>query len=145
MFNLEELHLCLVVFRKRRFIDGNELTRNILNDMIRLKKFTFNICSNLDLHDQTDLISSKDVQHTFKDIKDYHIISSVDYSSQAKEGRCYIYSYPYSLKYYDNITNHFSDGLFQYVSKISLFDEHPFEHEFFLRIAQSFPFIKKYL
>lgn len=24
-----------------------------------------------------------------------------------------------------------------------MFDEHPFEHDFFLRIAQSFPFIKK--
>ncbi|CAF5170267.1 unnamed protein product [Rotaria sp. Silwood1] len=25
---------------------------------------------------------------------------------------------------------------------MSLFDEHPFEHEFFLRIVQSFPFIE---
>ncbi|CAF4261486.1 unnamed protein product, partial [Rotaria magnacalcarata] len=28
--------------------------------------------------------------------------------------------------------------VFKYVRKVSLFDEHPFEHEFFLRIVQSF-------
>ncbi|CAF3451313.1 unnamed protein product, partial [Rotaria sp. Silwood2] len=33
-------------------------------------------------------------------------------------------------------------GLFKYVHEISLFDEHHFEHEFFIRIAQSFPFLK---
>ena len=47
------------------------------------------------------------------------------------------------MKYYDNITNNFPGGLFKCVREISLFDEHPFEHEFFLRIAQSFPFMEK--
>ena len=47
------------------------------------------------------------------------------------------------MKYYDNITNNFPGGLFKYVREVSLYDERPFEHEFFLRIAQSFPFMKK--
>jgi len=41
----------------------------------------------------------------------------------------------YSLTYYDNITNNFPGGLFKYVVEISLYDERPFEHEFFLRIS----------
>ncbi len=46
------------------------------------------------------------------------------------------------MKFYNNITNNFRDGLFKYVSEVSLYDERPFEHEYFLRIAQSFPFLK---
>ena len=47
------------------------------------------------------------------------------------------------MKYYDNISNNFPGGLFKYVHTISLYDEHPFEHEFFLQIAQSFPLMKE--
>jgi hypothetical protein len=47
------------------------------------------------------------------------------------------------MRHYECITNNFSGGLFKYVQEVSLFDEHPFEHEFFLRIVQSFPFMKK--
>ncbi|CAF4479495.1 unnamed protein product, partial [Rotaria magnacalcarata] len=50
----------------------------------------------------------------------------------------HIYSYPYKLNYYDDITNNLPGGILKYVCKVSLFNEHPFEHEFFLRIAQSF-------
>ncbi|CAF4170406.1 unnamed protein product [Rotaria sordida] len=34
-------------------------------------------------------------------------------------------------------------GIFTSVRRVSLFDERSFEHEFFLRIAQSFPFMEK--
>ncbi len=47
------------------------------------------------------------------------------------------------MTHYNNITNNFPGGLFKCVCNVSLFDEHPFEHEFFLQIAQSFPFMKK--
>jgi hypothetical protein len=55
----------------------------------------------------------------------------------------HIYSYPYRWTCYQNITNDFSGGLFKCVHTISLYDECPFEHAFFLRISKSFPFIKK--
>ncbi|CAF1244129.1 unnamed protein product [Rotaria sp. Silwood1] len=61
---------------------------------------------------------------------------------KAKQGYCHIYSYPFTARSYENIANNFSGGLFTCVSEVSLFDEHPFEHEFFIRIAQSFPFMK---
>ena len=56
---------------------------------------------------------------------------------------CHIYSYPYTWTFYRNISNSFPGGLYQCVREISLFDVRPFEHDFLLRIAQSFPSIKK--
>ncbi|CAF3447288.1 unnamed protein product [Rotaria sp. Silwood1] len=65
-----------------------------------------------------------------------------DFRSKAKQGYCHVYSYPFTARSYENIANNFSGGLFTCVSKVTLFDEYPFEHEFFIRIAQSFPFMK---
>ncbi|CAF3386843.1 unnamed protein product [Rotaria sp. Silwood1] len=143
MLNLEKLGLYIRVCGKNTFVDGNDLKKNIINNMPRLNKFLFNISSTNRLHNQINLPSNKDIQYTFKDFQDNHIISCVDYFSEAERSQCHIYSYPYQLKYYDNITNNFPGGLFKCVCVISLFDERPFEYEFFLRIAQSFPFMKK--
>ncbi|CAF2853826.1 unnamed protein product [Rotaria sp. Silwood2] len=142
MSNLEKLDLYLIVCGKQTFIDGNELKKNIINHMSRLNKFSFNIRSIIRLYNQINLASNQDIQHTFEDFQDNQIISCVDYFSQAEKGQCLIYSYPYRLKYYDRITNNFSGDLFECVREITLFDEQPFEHEFFLRISHSFPFMQ---
>ncbi|CAF3547553.1 unnamed protein product [Rotaria sp. Silwood1] len=55
----------------------------------------------------------------------------------------YLFIYSYEWKEYHKITNNFSGETFKYVREISLFDERPFEHEFFFKISQSFPFMKK--
>jgi hypothetical protein len=47
-----------------------------------------------------------------------------------------------TLNCYYYITNNFAGGIFKSVSKISLFDEKPFEHDFFMEISKSFPFVK---
>ncbi|CAF1127810.1 unnamed protein product [Rotaria sordida] len=143
MLNLEELDLHLRVDRYKGFIDGNDLKENIINYMPRLNKFTFNICLFNRTSNQINLRSNEDIQRTFKDFKNNQIISCADYFQEKKYSYCHIYSYPYRMKYYDNITNNFPGGLFKYVHKVSLYDEHPFEHEFFLQIAQSFPFMKE--
>ncbi|CAF4589421.1 unnamed protein product, partial [Rotaria sp. Silwood2] len=140
MSNLEKLCLNLVVCDKK-FVDGNELKHNIINHMARLQRFEFYICSDISLHNQIYLQSKEDIQHTFKDFKDDQVTSYVDYF-QEQYGLCHIYLYPDQLKYYYTVTNNFPGGLFTCVRTISLYDEHPFEHEFFLRIAQSFPFMK---
>ncbi|CAF3020752.1 unnamed protein product, partial [Rotaria sp. Silwood2] len=57
--------------------------------------------------------------------------------------RCHYYSYPYTMKNYDKISNNFPGGLFKCVRQISLFDEHPFQHDFFIKISQAFPFLQK--
>ena len=47
-----------------------------------------------------------------------------------------------SIVFYDRISNRFPSGRFEYVEHVSLFDERPFDHNFFLRIARAFPLLK---
>ncbi|CAF2918007.1 unnamed protein product [Rotaria sp. Silwood2] len=142
MINLEELDLHLVVYCEKRFIDGYDLKYNIINNLLRLNIFIFNIRSRLSINDQVYLSSNEDCQLSFNGFKN-KIISCVDYFPNREEGQCHIYSYPYQAKYYEYITNNFPDGLFKYVREVSLYDERPFEHEFFVKIAKSFPFMEQ--
>ncbi|CAF3059787.1 unnamed protein product [Rotaria sp. Silwood2] len=142
MSNLEKLDLYFTVVNKRMFVDGNKLKKNIINYMSRLKTISFNIRSIIDLYNQTNLPSNEDIRHIFKDFQDNQIICCVDYFLETDRAEYLIYSYPYRLKDYDQILNNFTGGIFECVRNITLFDEHSFEHEFFLRISQSFPFMK---
>ncbi|CAF4918167.1 unnamed protein product, partial [Rotaria sp. Silwood1] len=143
IFNLEELDLDLVVWSEKRFIDGYDLKSNIINHLLRLNKFLFNIRSCLSLNEQISLSSNKGCQLSFKDFKHNKVISCIDYFSAQQQGQCHVYSYPYQATYYESITNNFSCGLFKSVCEVSLYDERPFEHEFFMKIAKSFPFMQK--
>ena len=44
---------------------------------------------------------------------------------------------------YENITNNFPGGFFPCVREVSLFDERPYEHQFFLRLSKAFPFLRR--
>ncbi|CAF3382157.1 unnamed protein product, partial [Rotaria sp. Silwood2] len=142
MLNLEELALYIVLKSNEIFIDGNSLTKNIINPLSRLHKFMFNIRSILYLHNKPSLPSNEEIFRTFTNFTNTKVISCVDYFRRNDTGQCHIYSYPYTMQHYRSITNSFSGGLFKCVREVSLFDEHPFEHEFFLKLAQSFPFLK---
>ncbi|CAF3046999.1 unnamed protein product [Rotaria sp. Silwood2] len=143
MSNVEILSLCFMVCFHETFIDGNHLKRHILDRMLRLNQFTFYISSSMSIDNEMHLPSGKDIQHTFIDFINNEIISYVDYFPETKLTRCHIYSYPSFMPYYGLITNNFPGGLFKYVRIVSLYDEYPFEHEFFLRIVQSFPYMKQ--
>ena len=141
MVNLEELDLHLVLHCEKRFIDGYDLKYNIINHLLRLNKFVFNIRACHYLNDQVYLLSNEEYQHSFSDFKNNKIISCIDYFPIY--GQCHIYSYPYRAKTYEYITNNFPDGLFKYVREVSLCDYRPFEHEFFMKIAKSFPLMEQ--
>jgi hypothetical protein len=112
--------------------------------MTKLNKFTFNIRSVISLNNLANLPINKDIQNTFRNFPNNNqIISCVDSFFKSNSFYCHIYSYPYTWIIYDNITNNFPGGLFKSVREIILHDQHPFEYEFFLQIAQSFPFIEK--
>ncbi|CAM4987915.1 unnamed protein product [Rotaria socialis] len=63
--------------------------------------------------------------------------------NQEKITQCHIYSYPSLMPYCGSITNNFPGGLCKNVRTVLLYDEYPFEHEFFLRIVQSFPYMQE--
>ena len=139
MSNLEKLGLYLKINVDGTFIHGNYLKKNILNRLSQLNVFEFHILSSVFIKRQTNFPSNEDIQRTFIDFQNTKIISYVDYFQEKNWNQCHVYSYPSQMKYYNNITNNFPGGLYQYVRVVSLYDEHPFEHEFFIRISQSFP------
>ncbi|CAF4535046.1 unnamed protein product [Rotaria sp. Silwood2] len=143
MPNLEKLGLYLMAYVDETFIDGNHLKKNILNHMPQLNQFIFDICSVMYLKDGMNLPSKEEIQETFKDFQYTKIILCVNYFLERREGQCHVYSYPFLMQYYEDITNYFPGGLYQYVRVVSLYDEQSFEHEFFIRISQSFPFMEK--
>jgi hypothetical protein len=91
-----------------------------------------------------NLPSSEDVKRTLSFIGDEKFICSINYYPQSQMASCNICSHSCTntMKYYFNITHNFPGGLFKNVKKISLFDECPFEPEFFIQISKSFPIIK---
>ncbi|CAF1445988.1 unnamed protein product [Rotaria sordida] len=143
MINLEKLALYFVADCDEMFIDGNNLQKNIISHMSRLNHFIFNIQSMVTYDKLNYFPSNEDIHHTFTNFKDNQVISCVDYFPKSKYGQCHIYSCPYTLTDYENITNNFPGGLLNTVQEIDLFDERPFEHEFFIKICQSFPFLKE--
>ncbi|CAM4767623.1 unnamed protein product [Rotaria magnacalcarata] len=108
MSNLEELDLSLLVWTDNTFIDGNNLKFNIIHHMPLLKRFTFNIHSSTHFYNQDNLPSNEYIQETLKNFENKQIISSIDYFHENKYSQCHIYSYPYKLKNYYNITNYFA-------------------------------------
>ncbi|CAF3257592.1 unnamed protein product [Rotaria sp. Silwood2] len=142
MIDLEQLDLSLFVCGRKTFVDGYDLNRNVIDHMAQLNTFTFNIRSESRFYNKVNLPSNEDIQKTFKNFKNNKIISCVDYFQDMNYNQCHIYSQPYKLKHYHNITNKFSRGLFICVREVSLFDERPFEHEFFLLIQKSFPLME---
>ncbi|CAF5125236.1 unnamed protein product, partial [Rotaria magnacalcarata] len=86
MSNLEELGLSFTTTVKETFIDGNNLKQNILNHMLQLKHFTFDIRSLLHINNEMNLPSKEDIQRTFDDFPYTNIISCIDYFREYKEG-----------------------------------------------------------
>lgn len=143
MLNLEELALYFVHNSREIFIHGDNLTKDIINHLSRLNKFVFNIRSVIYGVCEPCFPSNEEIQHTFINFINNTIITCINYFPDYGTAQCHIYSYPYTMTHYICITNNFPGGLFECVREVSLFDERPFEHEFFIRIAQAFPYVKK--
>ena len=140
MSNLEKFFL---IIRDRdspsnSFIDGNALQNDIIRHMPNLNQFVFSIQSLIHIVDSNHLPSNDDIQHTFKALEDYQIVSYIDYFPSDEISECHVYS----LNSFHRLTNNFPGGYFPFVQKVSLFDHHPFEHQFCNRIAQAFPFLR---
>ncbi|CAF1400661.1 unnamed protein product [Rotaria sordida] len=104
--------------------------------MTQLNKFTFYICSLSRFYNDINLPSNEHIQNRFTHFNDKQIIYSTDYFSKVKKGYCHIYSYRYQLKYNNKITNNYPGGIFKYVGQVELYDQRPFQHQFFLRIQK---------
>ena len=142
MTNLEKLGLYIAFILRQGFFDGTDLKRNILDRIRQLNQFTFDIRSRMHMESETNLPSKEDIQYTLRDFRDHETFSYIDYFPEMKEGQCRIYSASRTATFFHAITNNFPGGFFPYVREVSLHDQRPFEHHFFLRIAQVFPLVE---
>ncbi len=63
MSNLEKLGLYLSIIHKETFIDGNNLKYNIINHLLHLKQFQFNIHSFVPVDNRNNLPSNEDIRN----------------------------------------------------------------------------------
>jgi hypothetical protein len=142
MLQLEELTLSLIVDNRTSFIDGTHLVNNILNKMSYLKTFIFNIITdfvrmNEELLPTLDDIGRPLIQRGFN-VKCY-----TDYN-EFYMSQCHIYSLPFTIEWMNIHSSKFHGGLFTTVRYLYVQEfVRPFEHDFFARIAQSFPLLNK--
>jgi len=124
MINLENLALYFVTHGDKTFIDGNNLKKNIINHMPRLNEFICNIHSPVISKDQMHLPSNENIHRTYTSFGKYKVIILVLITLQKKDMANVIF-------------------IHIHIHQHTLFDERPFEHEFFIKIFQAFPFLKK--
>ena len=144
MPNLEYLHLRATVLVSGRYIDENYLEKYVFSRLPRLKTLSLFIHSYLCLSNGqlASLLSQKIEQISFRFL-DNRIACYGDYFPEARNIQHHLYTSTCLNKYFSGVSNRFPGGRFSHVRRVSLYDEKPFEHEFFVRIERSFPLLEQ--
>ena len=140
MLNLEELTLKILNNKRASFIDGAQINDGILVHMPRLRQFTFHISTETRLEHLVHYYSKEDIQQTFTNIGYEQVDCVLSYYYIL--GVCHVFSLPFMFDTLYDIGNTFPPFIFPCVTKLSVHDIVPFEHEFFVRIARFFPLLK---
>jgi hypothetical protein len=141
MSHLEELTLNLHIFGGSAYVSGTDLDNEILTYMPRLHTFIFYIASENVIADPTVHISADDIKRTFTNIKHGQVACMVDYFTTMKI-MCRVFSVPFKFHSLERVTNNIPNIVFNSVTHLKLHEKDPFKHEFFVRLAQGFPFLK---
>ena len=141
MSNLEKLTLYLPIKGRNTVIDGTYVQNDILDYMPQLHAFTFYICTYVKMVDLSHKLFSEDIQQTLTNIGRQHVTSIVNYI-QDRIAACSSFTLPFEFDYLEHLGNKFPNIVFSYVTFLLVEDTNPFKHEFFIRIARSFPLLK---
>ncbi len=106
-----------------------------------LHKFTFHISTETELNYLVHYLSSDDVQRTFTNIGYQYVSCILHYITNS--AICHVFSLPFMFDSIEYIGNTFPPIVFTRVTKLLVYDVVLFKHEFFIRIARSFPLLKK--
>ncbi|CAF1303127.1 unnamed protein product [Rotaria magnacalcarata] len=141
MCNLEDLTLYIQIKERNRLVDGIQLENNILLHLSKLEKFAFYICTVTSANHPSNFLSNDDIRRTFSNAKFGPIGCNMNYINECNI-RYHVFSLPFLFNHIGYIGNNFTNTVFKNVTVIGLFDGIPFEHEFFVRLARCFPFLK---
>ena len=140
MSNLEKLTLYLPIEGRNTVIDGTYVQHDILDYMPQLHSFTFYICTYVKTVDLSYKLSSEVIQQIPTNIGQQHVTSIVN-NIQDGIAACSILSLPFQFDYLKHLGNKFPNIVSNYVTYLLVEDANPFKHEFFIRIARSFPLL----
>ena len=87
-------------------------------------------------------LSNEDIQKTFTHVGYEQADCILRYSNTGPLTRCQIFSLPFAFDRLEMVSNKFPNVIFNNVTFLWVQDSVPFEHEFFVRIAQSFVLLK---
>ena len=141
MSYLEKLTLYLPVKGRNKVIDGTYVQHDILDYMPQLHSFIFYIGTYVNTVELPFKLSSEDIQQTLINIGQQHVASIVNYVT-INEAACSIFSLPFAFDRLRLLGNRFPNIIFSYVAFLLVSDIDAFKHEFFIRIARSFPLLK---
>jgi hypothetical protein len=140
---LEKLTLYLRIKNQSTFIDSTHLENEILVYMPRLHSFNFYIATYDHSVDLFHYVPTQSNQQIFTNIRQQPMASIINYISD-EQAVCHIFSLPFVFDRFEDIGNIFSDTIFNYVTCLLVQDIFPFNHEFFIRVARSFPLLKNF-
>ncbi|CAF3686864.1 unnamed protein product [Rotaria sp. Silwood1] len=141
MSYLESLALYVCVKGRNRIIDGSCVQNDILVYMPQLHSFTFYINTSIDTRDLSYNLSRENIQQTLVNIGQQNATSIINYHTTYAVA-CSIFSLPFAFDYLEDVGNIFPNIVFSYVKCLLVQDNDAFRHEFFVRIAQSFPLLE---
>jgi hypothetical protein len=140
MSNIETLNLNLTISEQTTFIDGKHIYNEIIVHMSRLHIFNFCFCTFIELDHLVHHLSKDDILQTFPNIICQQVDCMINY--RYTDVKYHIFSLPFMFDYLVFIDNTFLNIIFNHVIRLVVDDGIPFEHEFFMRIAWSFPLLK---
>ncbi|CAM4777019.1 unnamed protein product [Rotaria magnacalcarata] len=141
MLYLEHLTLYLCIKDQHRITDGTRVQDDILAHMSQLHSLTFYISTYIDSGELRHNISREHIQQTFIYIGQQNATTIVNRLSRSVV-ECSIFSLPFAFDYLGSLGNTFPNIIFNYVTYLVVEDKDAFRHEFFVRIARSFPLLK---
>jgi hypothetical protein len=140
MSNIETLNLHLTIDNLTTFIDGKHIYNEFIVHMSRLRTFYFCFCTFIRLNQSVHRLSKDDILQTFPNIIYQQVDCIIKY--RYNDIKCHVFSLPFMFDYLPFIDNVFPNIIFDHVTRLLVDDGIPFEHEFFMRIAWSFPLLK---
>ena len=143
MSYLEKLTLYLRVEDYDRCIDGTHLQDEILAHMPQLSSFIFYIGTYINSVGLEHHPTSEDIQRTFTNMRQQQNITGIVHQINPEEIICSVFSIPFAFDRLEDIGNNFPDIIFSRVTFLRVQDTVSFDHEFFIRVAQAFPSLRK--
>ena len=146
MINLEELSLLFTLIRSdvMAYLNGGQLRDQVLRHLPRMEQCHFSIETRTVNRIGDPVLASNDdlqrsfVGHPFGSVgshvdvfdKSDDTLTQAHWLSRKFHSRCHIYSRPYRIVKFWDVSNTFEDGIFERDRIVSLMDVRPFEHDF---------------